>query len=364
MTRSDRTKIQPVGWVTLLNGELVNEIPENIPVFSREKYLHKVSFYFLFVFKIIFAQKTLSGFRFVLNSSFLEYVHRRTKSDVWYINTIIQPHIIDYAKKHNIACIVHSHELEQMLVTLTLENIHQLVSYPKLIIANSETSAKVLKILGRENDMEVCFPSFESGKIFKDSTRVKEIRKVLGINESTFVWIMSGTTDPNKNPARFVEIANELLKKHYDCHFIWIGDNPNNGLGAFVKKYSTFLGIDKQITWTGFLSGNEYYSYLNLADGLLLTSMKESFSLVAIEALYLGKPVVSFNCGGIKEIMAEGLGHVVDSWNVSDITKALIQVMQNKSNYNPVLAKSHAEKFDIDNQIGKWHEVLSDYFLE
>jgi glycosyltransferase involved in cell wall biosynthesis len=221
----------------------------------------------------------------------------------------------------------------------------------------------MLKILGRTENIEVCYPTIDTHKISQFKFSSKDMRKKMGISESTFIWCMSGSADSNKNPVRFVEIAHQLLERNYDCHFLWLGNNPHSGLSVFAKKYANFLNIDNKITWTGILKDGTYYDYLNLADGLVLTSSRESFSIVSLEALYFKKPIVSFNCGGIREIINDKLGYVIDSWNTIDLVEVMMKIMINNSSFDPDLAKITSEKYAIEPQVDKWKKIMTSYFI-
>ncbi len=93
----------------------------------------------------------------------------------------------------------------------------------------------------------------------------------------------------------------------------------------------------------------------------MLTSFNDSFPIVLIEAAYLGKPIVSFNSGGVREFVREGMGAVVDSWNNSDLIAAMAAVMRGEASFDPRAAKSRALEFDIAAQGERWERVVREY---
>lgn len=355
-------RINPLAWISKLDGELTEELGDNIKSVTVGKQLKSIPFFLFLLLSLCLSKKSLSALKKNVFKAFLAYVDKSYNADIWYINTILQQDVLEYAYLNQIPCVVHAHELEQMLVNLTDQEIEILVNYPKLIISCSKTSAKMLATLGKIENIETCFPSINIEKISQTQFNPILLREKLNIAESTFIWCMSGSIDSNKNPIKFIEIANQLLKQNYDCHFLWLGNNPNSGLSIFSQKYSESLGIDNKITWTGILRNNDYYEYLNLANGFVLTSSRESFSIVSLEALYLKKPVVSFNCGGIREIVNDKLGCIVDSWNTNDMVEAMIKVMNDNSWFDPDLARKTAEFYAIENQVKEWEKIMLSYF--
>ncbi|PSF36751.1 hypothetical protein C7H19_12335 [Aphanothece hegewaldii CCALA 016] len=351
----DREKFKPIGIVCRFSGQLEPAYPPDISIYSFDKYLNQ------FTTLISLAKSKLLGKNYYEN--FLDEIHKRLKPDIWYINSIIQPEAIRYAQEHQIPCIVHCHEVEQMLERIESKDVERLITYPLGIIACSENSARMLSILGRENNLEVCFPCLNIEKITLDNSKSKKIRELLQIDNSTFVWAMSGSTDYNKNPVRFVEIAHHLNTLYPDTRFIWLGNNSLSGLDTYAKQYAKFLKISDKIIWTGVLTGDKYYNYLQIADAFVLTSSKESFSLVTIEALYMGKPVVSYDCGGTREIISKGMGHIVESGHISDIVEKMIQVMSNPKNYK-FSCIDILSKYNLQQQSKKWNKILLDYFYK
>jgi glycosyltransferase involved in cell wall biosynthesis len=359
ISRINKNKFQIIGLVTKESGISISEIEPNIPKFCLMDFLKnplnlaKITLGFLF--------KKQKNIKVIALEAFFDSVHQKTKADLWYINTITYTEPLEYAHKHKIPCVVHSHELEQMLFATKAEELKRLINYPKLIIACSNAAANTLKILGRHRGLEIIYPSLNTAMI-PENNKNEIIRKNLKIDNDSFLWLMSGTTDPNKNPVLFVEIAYQLLQKNTNNHFIWLGNNPNSGLDLFVKRYSEFLGISNKINWMGFLEKEEYYYYFKASDGVILTSTRESFSLVSLEAIYLKKPIISLDCKGTEEVIQKNNGHIIKSWNIPDIVQVMLEVINNKSMEVKDQRKHDLNYFDIVRQAQNWNYLLFKYF--
>jgi L-malate glycosyltransferase len=330
-------------------GELLDQLPPTVPVFVYDEWR--------------WIKRKYAGLLRRLRgdgNGFTSFVHATFAPDLWYVNTIVQPDCVWEAKRKGIKCVLHSHELEHMLTHVSEESAAILVGYPQLILATSNASRQVLECVGRRGDIEVCYPSINPLLIKPDSDNVKKLRRELTVGDETFVWAMAGTLDPNKNPARFVSIALELLRKGHDVHFIWLGDF-DSVYALYVKQMAQQSGFAEKITFLGART-HDYYDWLNAADAVVITSFKESFSLIAVEAAYLGKPVVSFDSGGISEIMREGMGVVIDSWNDTDLIQAMVRLMNGEIRFDPEVAHNRAGEFSIDVQGQRWLQLLTRYF--
>jgi glycosyltransferase involved in cell wall biosynthesis len=280
---------------------------------------------------------------------------------IWYVNTICQPQVLQQARKFGVTCVLHSHELEQMLWNLGEEDVRNVVEYPELIIACSESARGVLRRLGRGDRLEVCHEPVELGRVVSDGERARAIRAELGVGDETFVWAMSGSLDPNKNPLLFAELARDMVGRGHKVHFVWIGGGGGRGYRPYVEGAAESFNVADRVSWVG-ARAEDYYDYLNAADGFVLTSYKESFSIVTVEAAYLGKVVVAFNCGGVKEIIGEGMGVVIDSWNRADLIAAMERAMRGELNFDPAAAREQALRFNAPVLVKRWENIMRAYF--
>src|SRR5215213_9937212 len=122
-------------------GELLDQLPPNVPVFVYDQW--------------DWTKRTYAGLRRRLRgdgNGFTSFVHANFAPDLWYVNTIIQPDCIWEAKQKGIKCVLHSHELEDMFMQVSEQSAATLVTYPQLILANSNVSREVMESLGRRRD--------------------------------------------------------------------------------------------------------------------------------------------------------------------------------------------------------------------
>lgn len=291
---------------------------------------------------------------------FWEYLQQKYKPDCWYVNTLNQSHLLEYAYQNEIRTILHTHEIDNVFYYLKDYQIKYITEHPFLIVACSNYASQIINNLGRTKSIEISYPAINIDKIRSTEEKRKSIRQDLGINENTFVWAMSGYLDVNKNPIRFVQIADILLKTE-DVYFIWLGNDEDQAILTYLKSIANKKGINDKINWLG-KKTEDYYDYLNISDGLFLTSYKETFSMIVIEALTLKKPVVTSKTGGVSEILIEeGLGIIVDSWNDTDIAKEMKKVMNGEFVFDDKKAEIMLKRFDFKNQNEQWENILSQY---
>lgn len=296
--------------------------------------------------------------RLYKSDRFLDGILKKYGKKIWYINTLALPHVVKFAKEHDIPCILHCHELENIFNVLSEEDFLISIEYPQLIIVCSKAVEQTIRLAGRTSSVEVLYESINLCEIQTSLEQKRSIRRELSIGDDTFVWAMSGTIDARKNASLFVDLAYEFSKRKVKTHFMWIGDY-SSGYSSFVKRKADNFGI--KVSWVG-LRKEDYYDYLNVADGFVLTSSMDPFPLVMIEAAALCKPIVSFNSGGVKEFLKPGMGVLVDSWNSTDLMAAMVKVMNGEIHIDRMMLRKEAEMLDFRVQSEKWKRLIEKYF--
>lgn len=122
----------------------------------------------------------------------------------------------------------------------------------------------------------------------------------------------------NLLPVKRLDLILQVLKNLKDTRLLVVGG------GYDFKNYQNLaqkLGVKNRVSFEGRISDprilNNYY---NLADAIIVPSDYESFSLVALEALSSGAPlVVSSGVGLNKEISAANVGEVFEAGNPLDL---------------------------------------------
>jgi glycosyltransferase involved in cell wall biosynthesis len=334
-----------VEFFSLYKGELYDELDPKIKKDHLLKDQRRGTFF----------QKLRAKFAFGVR---LPAKLRERKGGVWYINTIVLPGILSYAHKNEVKCILHCHELEPFFGILNDSQKLLTIQYPSLVIANSKASAATFTKNSRRAALEISHPFIDVNSYKFDQSASIETRKKLSFNENDFVWLMCGTFDKNKNPELFISLARTFSKDSLPCKFVWIGTSDRPEYMEQVIASSSDL---KNITWITDRSST-FKSVLNSCNGVLLTSQLESFSLVTLEALAAGKPVVANNCIGVNEIIVPGTGIIVAKKNsVDDFVKAMVKTMSDAKSFDASKGARRAEEFDKAISIQRWNSILKNY---
>lgn len=122
-------------------------------------------------------------------------------------------------------------------------------------------------------------------------------------NNSNGLTILSvGRADWKKGYSYALDACYLLKKKNIDFHYKIIG-----GIDEEMIFHIFNSGLSADVTVIGQADNNTVIREMNKADILLLPSVEEGIANVALEAMATGLPVLSTNCGGMPEVITDGV---------------------------------------------------------
>ena len=127
-------------------------------------------------------------------------------------------------------------------------------------------------------------------------------RSALGFSHAELVLGMSAVLRPEKNPIQLVEAVARLRARAMPARALFIGDGP---MRAGVEARARSLGVAAAVSITGLQA--DVRPLLGACDAIVLCSTAvETFSLAALEAMALARPVVQPRIGGAEEMTVPG----------------------------------------------------------
>lgn len=138
---------------------------------------------------------------------------------------------------------------------------------------------KKLQVIDNGIDLDVFSPNEE--------IRI-EMRKELGIQDSTSVLGHVGRFSPPKNHSFIINIFNEYQKKHSDSKLLLVGEGE---LYEDINELVAKLGLKDKVIMPGATS--KVADYMQTMDLFLFPSLWEGLGLVAVEAQGIGMPVIA-----------------------------------------------------------------------
>jgi len=175
-------------------------------------------------------------------------------------------------------------------------------SYVDCIVANSQAVAKFSS--AQEGEPIGRFRVIHNGvdpEAFVSTIPREQVLERFRLPPHTLNIGMVANFSPVKDHRLFLDMANQLLKKRQDLHFLLVGT------GRLVDRMGDLIRKRRQEQYfTRVGTVGEVSDLLHAMDVAVLTSKSEGFPNAIIEAMSAGKACVAANVGGIPELIHHG----------------------------------------------------------
>jgi glycosyltransferase involved in cell wall biosynthesis len=232
------------------------------------------------------------------------------------------------ADKYQIPYVVteHSSAFARGLVTPAKKNItKQIAKAAHKRLTVSEPFADLLSefFMTKNYPWEV-MPNIVHKRFFATTIRSRN-----EVNPFTFINISLLTQ--NKGVDVLIKAFAKAIAIQPDMKLKIGGDGSE---GAALAALSHELGVADSIEFMGMLSRDQVVEQMLASDVFVLSSLYETFGVVVIEALALGKPVIATRCGGPEDIVRKEDGILVQVNDVEALAAAMLTVYNNLGTYN------------------------------
>lgn len=284
---------------------------------------------------------------YVLNARklFLRYVKEQGYPDIIHVHSILDAGFaaMNIKNRFSIPYVVTEHS------TSFARNLH------------SQRELKLIRMIADQSNLNIAvsspFASLLHIKTGKEWTVMPNI-----VHERFFREIREPGNQLN---FRFINICFLSKKKRVDllinAFSSVFGGNPKielyiGGTGdqlPELKQLVSNLNLEKQVVFLGALSRNQVMEEVEKAEVFVLSSEFETFGVVLIEALALGKPVISTRSGGPEDIVEEYNGLLVPVNNVEALADAMQYMVDNYHKFDQTEIQHRCYKKYSEESVGK-----------
>lgn len=152
--------------------------------------------------------------------------------------------------------------------------------------------------------------------------------------------------------------ASFLKSNGLNFKLIFVGDGEDR---KKIVKTIKHLELELYIDITGFVPHNNVSTYLNAADLCVVASHREGWSLAMLEILACGKPLVSTDISGAKDMIKNGKnGYIVKQRDARLFANAILNALKlkNSSEVSLEIANKYSTK-TIATDLGNIWKPLS-----
>jgi len=188
------------------------------------------------------------------------------------------------------------------------------------IMVPTETVVSVARgILGVKKDIRAVSNGVDTTIFVPVRSLGKNIvRKKWLIPENQTVFIYIGRIDKDKNVETTIRA---LMHTRLTVHLVIAGIGKH---GEALSLYAKKLGLSSRITWIGRVNINEMVELYQASDCFVITSPVETQSIVALQAISCGLPMIAANAGALPELVKNGEnGYLVPAYDDKEIGRRM-----------------------------------------
>jgi len=267
----------------------------------------------------------------------LKKLHKLYNFDIIYSNTFAVLIGAFFSKPRKIKHLWHVHEIIEHPKLIAWFFPKMAYFFSDLIVCNSEATR--LNIISREKrNKNKCHVIYNG--VNHINTTINYKKSDFGFNENDIIITLVGRISRLKGHYLLLKTFKGTLSANENIKLLFVG-SPVPGQEFYLESILNFIKeneIEEKVKIVPFTQSLE--EIWNITDIAVMPSTeKESFGLVAAEAMLAKKPVVGANHGGLKEIIINNkTGFLVEPNNEMELSKAIFTLVN-----NPELRKQMGE---------------------
>lgn len=226
-------------------------------------------------------------------------------------------------------------------------------------VADAMTEQATAVGIGSPERYVTAYSAIEEGDFLEpiSQQRRSEFRRKHGIAEDAVVLVTIARLFMLKGHEYIVESAKELSTRFKNCVWLFVGDG---NLSEQFKEQAHQLGLADRIKFAGLLPPSEIPLAVQSSDILVHCSLREGLARALPQGMLCGKPAISFDVDGAREVVNENTGRLIEPKNVGQLTKACAELIEDKDlreRLGNQARQSVKKKFAPDTMVDTIEEV-------
>jgi glycosyltransferase involved in cell wall biosynthesis len=184
------------------------------------------------------------------------------------------------------------------------------------------------------------------------------LRQFYGFRTEDFVVGICAALRPEKKHTDLLEAIASLRLRGVSVKCLIIGDGPCR---TEIEAYITNLRLGNDVAITGFKK--DVRPYISCCDVIALVSHAETFSIAALEAMALSRPLIMSNVGGATEQIVHGEnGYLYECGNIAGLAETIDRIRNlDRRCQMGLLARQQVEqKFNLQTMIQAYERLFEE----
>ena len=196
-------------------------------------------------------------------------------------------------------------------------------------VADAMTKQTTAEGIGRPEQFVTAYSAIEEDDFLEpiSQERKKDFRQKYEVTEDSIVLVSIARLFMLKGHKYIIESAKQLSKQFDKCVWLFVGDG---NLSDHFKQQVLQLGLTKKVKFTGLLPPSQIPLTIQSSDILVHCSLREGLARTLPQAMLCGRPAISFDVDGAKEVVNENTGRLIEPKNIEQLTKACAELIEDE----------------------------------
>lgn len=213
--------------------------------------------------------------------------------------------------------------------------LHLVLQRARTVFTNSQYTTREMLAFGLGEEAVVELPlGVERSVFYPQQKSPAHLQRYALAGKVVFTTI--GRLVERKGVDMMLRALGELRDELPPWHYLIVSDGPYR---PRLEELVGELGLQQQVTFTGYVDQTELVAYYNLCDVFAMPNRQvghesesslsvEGFGMVFLEAAACGKPVIAGRSGGAVYALEDGYnGFLVDPQDVDDLKRAIRELL-------------------------------------
>jgi len=253
----------------------------------------------------------------------------------------------------------------QWFTTLFLDYVNWYYEHCDLVTAPSQCVFDEMRSMGFTQERTQVMSNPVSINVFRPLPDAAALKKKFGFNDATIIH--AGRLSIERHPEVLIKALPIIKKSVPGAMLAFAGKGTmENELRALARTQ----GVADSVKFLGFVDHPTLNEVYNAAEIFGITSTDDTQSLVMMQAMAAGIPVIGVNARGLPEYINARNGYVVEPNNERAVAEKAVYLLR-----HPAIAKklgagarAYAEQFSEEHIAERWEElyrmVITDYNKE
>jgi glycosyltransferase involved in cell wall biosynthesis len=196
-------------------------------------------------------------------------------------------------------------------------------------VADAMTNQALAAGIGSPDKFVTAYSAIDEGNFLKPipAEKLNEFRYKYAIMPDDMVLVTIARLFHLKGHEFIIESAKRLAERFPKAIWLFVGDGI---LADQYKKWIHDLGLGHRFRFTGLLSPDKIPLAIQSSNILVHCSLREGLARTLPQGLLAGKPVVSFDVDGAREVVNENTGRLIEPKNIEQLADACAELLGNK----------------------------------